>query len=176
MELKERNPKALEAALHAIAESEANHAKKAIAAGAAGVFLAIANAQDGLMTQADYRKFSEPFDRMVLKGGGGRAVECAPPARGQGLPGCVHEGVAGGGDQLLGARHQSERGRDAEEVRGRADGRPGRGELPQAPGRRIARPVEERGERGGTPIHPVAGMFGAQRQHRRELMRLVTLL
>ena len=38
LELQQRNPKALQAALHAIAESEANHAKKAIATGAAGVF------------------------------------------------------------------------------------------------------------------------------------------
>src|SRR5438270_6314732 len=40
MDLKERDPKALLAALHAISESEANHAKKAIAAGADGIFLA----------------------------------------------------------------------------------------------------------------------------------------
>jgi uroporphyrinogen decarboxylase len=71
MELKEKNPKALQAALHAIAESEANHAKKAIAAGAAGVFLAIANAQDGIMSREDYRKFSEPYDRMILKAAAG---------------------------------------------------------------------------------------------------------
>jgi uroporphyrinogen decarboxylase len=67
MELKERNPKSLQATLHALAESEANHAKKAIAAGASGIFLAIANAQDGIMPREDYRKFSEPYDRMVLK-------------------------------------------------------------------------------------------------------------
>src|SRR5205085_6888022 len=71
MDLKERDPKALLAALHAISESEANHAKKAIAAGADGIFLAIANAQDGLMTQPDYRKFGEPFDRVVLKAAAG---------------------------------------------------------------------------------------------------------
>jgi uroporphyrinogen decarboxylase len=71
MELKERNPKSLHAALHAIAESEANHARKAIAAGAAGIFLAIANAQDGIMTREDYRKFSEPYDRIVLKAAAG---------------------------------------------------------------------------------------------------------
>src|SRR5436190_1374432 len=71
MELKESNPKALHAALHAIAESEATHAKKAISAGAAGVFLAIANAQDGIMSRDDYRNFSAPYDRMVLKGAAG---------------------------------------------------------------------------------------------------------
>ena len=67
------NPQALLAALQAIAESEANHAKKAVAAGASGIFLAIANAQDGIMTREEYRKFSEPFDRAILK-----AVSSAP--------------------------------------------------------------------------------------------------
>jgi uroporphyrinogen decarboxylase len=65
--LQAENPKALEAALEAIAESEASHARKALEAGAAGIFLAIANAQDGLMTQEDYARFSEPFDRLILK-------------------------------------------------------------------------------------------------------------
>jgi uroporphyrinogen decarboxylase len=71
MELKQRNPDALLAALHTIAESEANHARRATAAGAAGIFLAIANAQDGLMTREDYRQFSEPFDRTVLRAASG---------------------------------------------------------------------------------------------------------
>ena len=52
--LKNEDPQALLDALEAIAESEANHAKKAVTTGAAGIFLAIANAQDGIMTQADY--------------------------------------------------------------------------------------------------------------------------
>jgi len=64
--LKAENPKALEAALETIAESEANHARKAVAAGAAGIFLAIANAQDGILTQDEYARFSEPFDRLIL--------------------------------------------------------------------------------------------------------------
>ncbi len=71
MELKERDPKALLAALHTIAESEAKHARKALDAGAAGIFLAIANAQDGIMTREDYRRFSEPFDRMIMKAAAG---------------------------------------------------------------------------------------------------------
>jgi uroporphyrinogen-III decarboxylase len=60
-------------ALDVIAKSEANHARRSIAAGAAGVFVAIANAQDGYMTQEDYAKFSEPFDKMVFE-----AVRTAP--------------------------------------------------------------------------------------------------
>jgi uroporphyrinogen decarboxylase len=66
LRLKQENPKALQAALEAIAESEASHARKAVAAGAAGIFLAIANAQDGIMTPEEYVKFSEPFDRLIL--------------------------------------------------------------------------------------------------------------
>jgi uroporphyrinogen-III decarboxylase len=66
LRLKQENPKALEAVLEAIAESEASHARKAIAAGAAGIFLAIANAQDGIMTQEDYARFSESFDSLIL--------------------------------------------------------------------------------------------------------------
>lgn len=48
-----------------IAQSEANHAKSARERGVSGIFLAIANAQDGVLTLDDYREFSEPFDRMV---------------------------------------------------------------------------------------------------------------
>jgi uroporphyrinogen decarboxylase len=66
LRLKQENPKTLLAALEAIAESEASHARKAVAAGASGIFLAIANAQDGIMTPEDYARFSEPFDRLIL--------------------------------------------------------------------------------------------------------------
>lgn len=66
-------PQVLLDALEAIAKSEAAHARKAVQAGAAGVFLAIANAQDGILTREQYRKFSAPFDRMVLE-----AVSNAP--------------------------------------------------------------------------------------------------
>jgi uroporphyrinogen decarboxylase len=71
--LQRENPQALLDALEAIARSEANHARRAIAAGAAGVFLAIANAEDGVLSREDYAKFSEPFDRIVLE-----AVPSAP--------------------------------------------------------------------------------------------------
>ncbi len=71
--LQHEKPQALLDALEAIAKSEANHARRSVAAGAGGVFLAIANAQDGIQTQADYAKFSEPFDKMVLE-----AVRSAP--------------------------------------------------------------------------------------------------
>ena len=71
--LQREKPQALLDALEVIAKSEANHARRSVAAGAAGVFVAIANAQHGYMTQADYAKFSEPFDKLVLE-----AVRSAP--------------------------------------------------------------------------------------------------
>ncbi len=64
--LKQEKPQALLDVLEAIAKSEANHARRAIAAGASGIFLAIANAQEGILSPQDYARFSEPFDKMVL--------------------------------------------------------------------------------------------------------------
>jgi len=71
LRLKAEQPQVLLDALEVIAKSEANHARRAVKAGAAGVFLAIANAQDGILSQADYNKFSAPFDRQVLEGAAG---------------------------------------------------------------------------------------------------------
>ena len=71
--MRQEQPQALLDALEAIAKSEAHHARRAIAAGAAGIFLAIDNAQKGILTREEYAKFSEPFDRMVLE-----AVRTAP--------------------------------------------------------------------------------------------------
>lgn len=65
--MKSENPARLLSALEAIAESEANHARKALLAGASGIFLAIANAHEGILTRDEYAKFSEPFDRLVLQ-------------------------------------------------------------------------------------------------------------
>jgi len=67
LRLKDANPQRLLDALEVIAKSEANHARRAVAAGSSGIFLAIANAQDGILSQDDYAKFSEPFDRLVLE-------------------------------------------------------------------------------------------------------------
>ncbi|MDP8979338.1 MAG: hypothetical protein M3O35_01965 [Acidobacteriota bacterium] len=61
-------PQKLLDALETIARAEASHAKRAVDEGAAGVFLAIANAQTGILTQDEYARFSEPFDKMVLQG------------------------------------------------------------------------------------------------------------
>lgn len=71
--LREERPQALLDALEIIARSEASHARKALAAGAAGIFLAIDCALPSVLTEEQYAKFSEPFDRMVL-----RAVDGLP--------------------------------------------------------------------------------------------------
>ena len=64
--LREEDPQKLLDALEAIAKSEANHARLAVEAGASGVFVAIANAQEGILTPEEYEKFCEPFDRLIL--------------------------------------------------------------------------------------------------------------
>lgn len=69
--LRNEQPQKLLDALEVIAQSEANHARLALKAKASGIFLAIANAQDGIMTRAEYAKWSEPFDRLVLQAAGG---------------------------------------------------------------------------------------------------------
>ena len=66
-------PQALLDALEAIAKSEAAHARRAMNAGASGIFLAIANAQPPILSRDDYGTFSAPFDRLVLD-----AVKDAP--------------------------------------------------------------------------------------------------
>ncbi len=67
MELMRSRPQALLDALEAIARSEANHVRRALEAGASGIFLAVDNAQKGILSLEEYRRFSEPFDRMVLE-------------------------------------------------------------------------------------------------------------
>jgi uroporphyrinogen decarboxylase len=64
--LKDQNPKALLAALDAIAQSEINHAKRAIATGASGILLAVANANSKELSVADYARFNAPFDKRIL--------------------------------------------------------------------------------------------------------------
>jgi uroporphyrinogen decarboxylase len=71
--LRRDEPRVLLDALEVIAQSEANHARRAIATGAAGIFLAIDTADEAVLSPAEYAKFSEPFDRMVID-----AVRSAP--------------------------------------------------------------------------------------------------
>ena len=72
-QLQAEQPQRLLDALEAIAKSEATHARRAMNAGASGIFLAIANAQPQILGRDDYATFSAPFDRMVLD-----AVKDAP--------------------------------------------------------------------------------------------------
>jgi uroporphyrinogen decarboxylase len=71
LKLKNENPKALLNALDAITISEINHAKRALQAGAAGIFLSVANANSQSMSRADYERFSLPFDRRILEAASG---------------------------------------------------------------------------------------------------------
>lgn len=71
--LKREQPARLLEALEVIARAEASHATRAVAAGASGIFLAIANAVPAVLTPEEYARFSEPFDRIVLQ-----AVSSAP--------------------------------------------------------------------------------------------------
>jgi uroporphyrinogen decarboxylase len=67
LRLKHEKPQALLNALEAIAKSQASHARKAVAAGAAGVFVSITNANEGVQTREEYAKFGQPFDRMIFE-------------------------------------------------------------------------------------------------------------
>ena len=55
-------PQALANVLEVIAKSQAHHARRAIKAGASGIFLAIANS-----SRPDYAKLSEPYDKLILE-------------------------------------------------------------------------------------------------------------
>lgn len=71
--LMHEKPQALLDALEAINRSQIHHARLALKAGAAGIFLAIANADAAVLSREEYRKFSEPFDKALLE-----AVRQAP--------------------------------------------------------------------------------------------------
>jgi uroporphyrinogen decarboxylase len=71
--LKANDPQKLIDVLEIITRSEINHARLAISAGARGIFLAIQNANPEILSEDDYAKFSEPFDKLILS-----AVSTAP--------------------------------------------------------------------------------------------------
>jgi uroporphyrinogen decarboxylase len=71
LRLQRENPQALLDALDVITKSEINHARRAIGAGAAGIFLSVANANAQFLTRADYVRFSQPFDRRILEAASG---------------------------------------------------------------------------------------------------------
>jgi len=59
-------PQTLLDVLDTVTRSEIEHVKRAVAAGASGIFLAIANAGNGILSQEEYARFSEPFDKRIL--------------------------------------------------------------------------------------------------------------
>src|SRR5271154_2194251 len=65
--LKMEKPQALLDALDVITKSEINHAKLALAQGASGVLLSVANAKKDELSTGDYLKFSAPFDKRILE-------------------------------------------------------------------------------------------------------------
>ena len=65
--LKDEKPQALLDALDVITQSEIHHARRSLASGAAGIFLAVANANSAALSPADYVRFSAPFDRRILE-------------------------------------------------------------------------------------------------------------
>lgn len=71
--LKAKDPQKLIDVLEIITRSQINHARSAISAGASGIFLAIQNANPEILSEDDYSKFSEPFDKLILS-----AVSTAP--------------------------------------------------------------------------------------------------
>jgi uroporphyrinogen decarboxylase len=66
LDLKASDPQKLMDALEVITRSQVNHARQALGVGARGIFLAIQNAQSDILSEDDYAKFSEPFDKLIL--------------------------------------------------------------------------------------------------------------
>jgi uroporphyrinogen decarboxylase len=69
--LRREEPQRLLDALEIVAKSEAHHARRALEIGAVGIFLAVANADAGVLTREEYARFGEPFDRVVLEAASG---------------------------------------------------------------------------------------------------------
>ena len=67
MQLKENDPKLFKKALRTIAESQANHARMAIDAGAAGIFLAVSAADQLVTDSQDYMKMGRESDLIILE-------------------------------------------------------------------------------------------------------------
>src|SRR5579872_4946133 len=60
-------PQVLLDALGSITRSEIHHAKLALKTGAAGILLAVANADSKIQSREDYVRFSAPFDRQIME-------------------------------------------------------------------------------------------------------------
>lgn len=73
LQLKRDDPDLLLEIMDTIARSLANYARKAVEAGAAGIFLSLSGATPELMSYKEYERFGRPFDLMILE-----AVKGAP--------------------------------------------------------------------------------------------------
>lgn len=73
MEARKRYPETVLSAMEAIAASLAGYAKRAVEAGAAGIFLSLGGASDDVMSPAEYEVWGRPFDLGILE-----AVSDAP--------------------------------------------------------------------------------------------------
>jgi uroporphyrinogen decarboxylase len=65
-QLKENDPKLFKKVLRAISESQANHARLALDAGAAGIFLAVSAADQFVTDPQDYTKMGREADLIIL--------------------------------------------------------------------------------------------------------------
>jgi uroporphyrinogen decarboxylase len=65
-QLKREDPSTLKKVLRVISESQGNHARLALDAGAAGIFLAVAAADQSIMDTQEYLKFVRESDLMIL--------------------------------------------------------------------------------------------------------------
>jgi len=65
-QLRESDPKLFKNVLRAISESQANHARLALDAGAAGIFLAVSVADQFVMDSQDYLKMGRESDLIIL--------------------------------------------------------------------------------------------------------------
>lgn len=66
IQLKENDPKLFKKVLRTISESQANHARQALDAGAAGIFLAVAAADQFVTDAQDYAKMGRESDLIIL--------------------------------------------------------------------------------------------------------------
>ena len=65
-QLRREDPSMLKKVLRAISESQSNHARLALDAGAAGIFLAVAAADDSVMDSQEYLRFVRESDLIIL--------------------------------------------------------------------------------------------------------------
>jgi uroporphyrinogen decarboxylase len=74
LKLMRERPQQLLNALEVITLSEIHHARRALAAGASGILLAVANAERAELSPEDYRRFSAPFDKRIMEAVNGASL------------------------------------------------------------------------------------------------------